>query len=39
VEKKTVEQESHQRRLYKKMLGTDSDETAARKEEVRTSDL
>lgn len=33
LEKKTKEQETHQRQLYKKMLGTASDETAAMRQE------
>jgi len=34
VEKRCMEMESHQRQLYRKMLGTDGDEAAAGKHEV-----
>jgi len=36
VEKWSKEQESHQRQLYKKMLGTTDDQTSSGVEEVRT---
>jgi len=34
VEKKTKEQETHQKQLYKKMLGTAGDEGVASRQEV-----
>ena len=34
MEKKTKEQETHQKQLYKKMLGTAGDEGAANRQEV-----